>query len=685
MELLSAVYHNYGPHSHSVIDFTEFRVAAILGRKKKDYRRSNGTGKSHIFDGISWCFFETPRDEEEKNNDLLKWGENKGFVKIKFLERGEKYLVKRTLVRRGERIHSALFLKHWKNGEWQNISETGIGGKAATQKKIEDIIKANEEIFLHTCYIRQDEISALMKMRQGERREVFSRPEGLLMYQKALKLGRKRMTNVKTELQVAISRVKDLKLEFKELFGDSANIKDLQEELRSKQDRRDEIKDTITTLEKEKEKNAQSENAKEKMKILRKSIDDAKAAVRAIEDPNADILEGGKRAEERIAEIDKKLRKLDSDKLHADKVQLTSALDKATDSIANFKQLMSKSQGRLDKVKRVCDSCGNELTEDQFFEKKRQLKADVRSYDKQLEDLYQDKAKLDEELEGVNTGLAQVKTLDKEKTKFKDQLASYNAIWNKLDQARINHRKVRDDNEPKIRDLEKKVVNTDGVDEQIADQKERYDRITQKIGTLTERIANAKENDTAKQDKLKDLRKAIRSKLKIKRSYVELAKVLEMLKLLPNEIVKEAVPEIQQYSNEILARFDQSDITLEILTEDEKGNEIFDFRVTVDGEKTGFKSISGGEKMRVSFAFRIGNAIRLSHARGCQFDFLLIDEVNALDDAGIEEFTDMIDKLSTMFKHIIVVSHEENIKQYFTNHLVVTKKGRDADVQLIKG
>lgn len=683
MELLSAVFKNYGPHSHSVIDFTEFRVAAILGRKGKDYRRSNGTGKSHIFDGISWCMFETQRDDS--NGDLLKWGEKKGFVKIKFLENGEKYYVKRTLARKGDRIHSALFLKHWKNGEWQNITETGIGGKASTQKKIEDIIKANEEIFLHTCYIRQDEISALMKMRQNERREVFSRPEGLLIYQQALKLGRKRMGVVKTDLQVAITRVKDAKLEFKELFGDVVNLKELEEELRAKKDRRDEIKKTIADLEREREKNSQSQSAKEKIKILRKAVDDAKSSVKALEEANADLLDGGKEAENAIAELDRKIRKLDIDALNASKVQLTSSLDKVKDTIQTCKLGVKEKQKQLDKIKRICDECGNELTDEQFFEKKRTLKKQISALDAKLEEQYEDKSRLESELEEVDKNLEKCKSLEKEKAKLKDRLNDYNAVWNKLDQARINHRKVRDENEPKIKDLEKLVINTDDVDEQLEDQKERYSKITQKIGGLTERINAAKDIQAQKVEKLRDLKKLIKTKLEAARNYKVYASTIEMLKNMPSEIVKEAVPEIEQYSNEILSRFDQSNINLKIITEDEKGNETFDWKVLIDGEETGFKSISGGEKMRVSFAFRIGNAIRLSHVRGCQFDFLLIDEVNALDEAGIEEFTDMIDKLSKMFKHIIVVSHEENIKQYFTNHLVVTKKGRDADVRLIKG
>lgn len=683
MELLSAVLHNYGPHSHSVIDFTEFRVAAILGRKGKDYRRSNGTGKSHVFDGISWCMFETARDDS--NGDLLKWGEKKGFVKLKFIENGEKYLVKRTLTKKGERIHSALFLKHYKNGEWQNISDTGIGGKASTQKKIEDIIKANEEIFLHTCYIKQDEISALMKMRQNERREVFSRPEGLIMYQQGLKLARKRMSGLKTELQVAISRVKDSKLEFKEMFGDLANLKDLEEELKAKKNRRDEIKTTIADLEKEREKNSKSQSAKEKIKILRKAVDDAKLAVKEIEDANADLLDGGKQAEDSIAELEKKIRRLDLEALTSQKIQLSSALDKANDSIQSFKITVKEKQKRLDKVKRVCDECGNELTDDQFLDKKRTLKRELTNLDTQLEEAYEEKTKLETDLEGVNENLEKIKTLEKEKNKLKGRLSEYNAIWNKLDQARINFKKVRDENEPKIKDLEKLVVNTDGVDEQIEDQKERYSRINTKIGGLTERINASKDIQAQKIEKLIELKKLIRSRLALTRDFKILSTTIEMLKNMPNEIVKEAVPEIEQYSNEILSRFDQSNINLKIITEDDKGNEAFDWKVSIDGEETGFKSISGGEKMRVSFAFRIGNAIRLSHSRGCKFDFLLIDEVNALDDAGIEEFTDMIDKLSKMFKHIIVVSHEENIKQYFTNHLVVTKKGRDADVRLVKG
>lgn len=681
MELISARLHNIGPHVDSVIDFSQFRVAAILGRRGKDFRLSNSSGKSHIPDGISWCFFDTIRDEKE---DLLRWDQTKGFVKVKFKEGTEKYLVKRTLVRRGDKIHSGLILKQLKPSGWEDISETGIEAKRNTQKKLEDILKANEEIFLHTCYIKQDEINSLMNMKPQERREVFSRPEGLLVYQKGLKIARKKLSSVKISLQVQIEKVKDAKLEFKDTFSSDETVENIEIDLKAKRERRDEIKSEIEELERQRDKNSKSFSSKEKIEILQKAINDSNASVTKIQTDNADIIDGGKDSENKIEEIDRKLKKYDLDELNTTKIQTTSELNRVTDQIKIIKKALEINQEKLEKIKKTCDECGNELTEDQYLEKKRKLRQETKNLDKQLEGFYEDKTNYSKELEDVDEKIEKVKSFEKDKKKLKDRISDYSGVWNKLDQARISARKIKDDNQPKIDELKKDLVDTTSTDDELEELKNKYDRTSTKIGSIKAKLASARDLEATKKEKFNSLRSLMREKLKLKKQFKVLQYNIEMLKTLPNEIVAEAVPEIEQYSNEILQRFENSNLQLRIITEDEKQNETFDFRIIKDGKKMGFKSLGGGDKLRVSFAFRIGNAIRLSHSRGCKFNFLLIDEVDALDENGIEEFIEMIGQLSKMFKHILVISHEEKIKQYFSNQIIVTKKGLQSTVSFVK-
>ena len=144
--------------------------------------------------------------------------------------------------------------------------------------------------------------------------------------------------------------------------------------------------------------------------------------------------------------------------------------------------------------------------------------------------------------------------------------------------------------------------------------------------------------------------------------------------------MKEAVPELEQYTNDVLGKFEKSDIQLKIVTDDEA----FDWRIKNRGQDLSYNSLSGGEKLRANFAFRIGNGIRCSHVKGCDLDFLLIDEIADLDTDGIEDFVQIVKELSKIFKHIVVISHIPEIKEYFNHQIIVSQKNNTSKIQSIK-
>jgi len=48
---------NFFSHKQSEIDFKQFDSALLLGSIDGDYSKSNGSGKSAIFEAILWCLF----------------------------------------------------------------------------------------------------------------------------------------------------------------------------------------------------------------------------------------------------------------------------------------------------------------------------------------------------------------------------------------------------------------------------------------------------------------------------------------------------------------------------------------------------------------------------------------------------------------------------------------------------
>lgn len=87
------------------------------------------------------------------------------------------------------------------------------------------------------------------------------------------------------------------------------------------------------------------------------------------------------------------------------------------------------------------------------------------------------------------------------------------------------------------------------------------------------------------------------------------------------------------------------------------------------------KALSGGEQTRVSLALRVSLSQILSEMSGTRFDCLLIDEPEYLDEAGIFQFIQAVVSLRSQYQQIFVMSHHNQIKSAFSQHIIVEKTG----------
>jgi exonuclease SbcC len=146
------------------------------------------------------------------------------------------------------------------------------------------------------------------------------------------------------------------------------------------------------------------------------------------------------------------------------------------------------------------------------------------------------------------------------------------------------------------------------------------------------------------------------------------------------DIIQNAIAELEKHSNELLGKLTSGRLSVEFKTKKEvkasRGEQVEKvvFEVIVnDGEDPlPFHLYSGGEKFRVAFVLRVALAQLLQRRANSKLEFLIIDEAfSPLDRNGIEKNLAVIDVLQNEFKTILVITHRDDIKQYFDQVITV--------------
>ena len=113
--------------------------------------------------------------------------------------------------------------------------------------------------------------------------------------------------------------------------------------------------------------------------------------------------------------------------------------------------------------------------------------------------------------------------------------------------------------------------------------------------------------------------------------------------------------------------------------------ETLDINIRKDGHYHKFDSLSGGEKAKIALSLRFGLSSLSSRYGGGDFEFLMLDEINSpLDRDGVENL--MISIINSLEEHLLVlmITHDESLKESFNDILEVTKVNGESFVKLTK-
>lgn len=224
-----------------------------------------------------------------------------------------------------------------------------------------------------------------------------------------------------------------------------------------------------------------------------------------------------------------------------------------------------------------------------------------------------------------------------------------------------------------------------GLQAAIAEAQERVQSLTAQRGGLEERL-RAAEAAAAEADELAgELRKA-EKRVRLLRILAEAFGKAGI----PALLIERAVPELEAQANDVLRTLSDGSMAVALESQRETAAktvvETLDIVVSSPEGPRPYETFSGGERMRVDLAIRIGLAMLLANRRGVPVEWLVLDEAAApLDANGRELFVECVEKISPQFGAVFVISHVESLQDAFPYQFRTSKDGDGSHVELVAG
>jgi DNA repair protein SbcC/Rad50 len=165
--------------------------------------------------------------------------------------------------------------------------------------------------------------------------------------------------------------------------------------------------------------------------------------------------------------------------------------------------------------------------------------------------------------------------------------------------------------------------------------------------------------------------------LKDRTAYEELAKIFGRNGI-QALIIENAIPEIEEEANRILARMSDNGMRVTFRTQRDTKTagvaETLEIDISDSAGTRKYELFSGGEAFRANFAIRIALSKLLARRAGARLQTLVIDEgFGSQDTEGRDRLVEAIDSIRDDFEKILVVTHLDELKEFFPVRIEVTK------------
>jgi len=690
---------NFFSHKDSFIDFSLFESALLIGNTEGNYDISNGCGKSAIFEGILWCLFNKSR--AASMDDVIFWGESGCKVTFIFKHSNELYRVIRKRYRSGNTSYVE-FAKQDSSGAWIDVSGST---PSLTNDEIIKTIKFDYKTFINSAYFRQNDISEFTETDASRKKEILKSIIDISKWDAYEDQIRASLKELKAESKIIESKIEGFDQIFKDYTESSVELDNCNNSLKVKVESRAELSLLLEGLTnkyqemKSKIDTSSWDKTVEALGQLEKQKKFSSEKLEAANKSNSDYLNLIRDKKTFIQEINKKVESLIIDEEVEEKINTSNReLIELKAGLATSKELIKSLNNRVI-TKDNCYICHQSISEDLYHKLHSDHNDEISQHNKNiiyyqnkikeleskienLEKVRENKKKKDAASNKVNSIGTELRILEERSKELATEIEKYKKDIIEIEaNIKINNEALDSLRDDSFKALQNSIHNNKS---DLADLNSDIEKINHNIGILTEKTSS--------------LLARINEKQEFKNTYIEKQKrvtILEkMVRLLGKNgiqtiLLNAIIEDLEKTANEILKSICNEPFHIFLDTQRLGSDGIsvvdtLDLRVKKEGIVQNFKSLSGGEQFRISLALRIALSEISSRHGGSALEFLLLDEINSpLDRQGTESlFINVIKSLEKKYK-ILVITHNDALKEKFTDVLDITKVNSESSVSYI--
>lgn len=678
---------NFMSHEKSTLVF-DFNSALISGE--------NGAGKSTILEAIGFCLFGKSRQKAAA--DVVKRGASQCIVKFVFKHDDKTYRISRSKHAKHASLDDVSFFELLPDG-----TEKQIQGDTNTEinESIKQIIRSNYDVFSNTSYFMQNTFFEFMNGTPASRQKLVSSLLNLERWDNYMEDAAASLKDANKELDITNLRLDDFKnievdieLSEKRLLDSTAKLKDFTA-------KEDDYKQTVQALEIKVANMATRDSALA-------SYQEAKVKQEAL----SDKLSGIKR---QLAEREKSIESLKQDVVNgtAQIEDINSQIDSLSDILAlkgsydvdDMEKKLIKGKAKHDILvsqiyniehNDICQACDSVLGDDHtkhskieskneelleltnkiahaqaILDKAKATDSKIRKAELEIEKYISRKRKIE-----IHNDTCDIKTqsaenevalLKKSEIDFVDQLSAIAKLISQIQD-------VADSDD------------IDSIKELLVKQKRELKYVSSEKDSAISDIGSVKEKlDKLKKDLVKK-KDFLAKQINIKRDVYVYSSLVKSFSRngIQAIIIDNVIEELGKVTNDYLNEFSATPMYVNFITQkkDTKGSwkETLDLEIVTPSGVSSFESLSGGERFRVTFAIRLALNMLQARRMGGETQLLLLDEVSSsLDKDGLDIFAGIVKKLEKTMK-VLVITHDDNLKDYFEN---IVSVGKLADTSII--
>lgn len=691
---------NFFSHKCSEVDFSLFNSALLVGSVDGDYSRSNGSGKSAVMEAILWCLYNKSRSTTM--DDVITWGENKCEVSLQFSHGESQYLVKRTRMRNTS-TSTVDLSTIGEDGKWKSLSGSTTG---ETNDRIASLLKIDYKTFVNSAYFRQNDISEFATSEASKKKEILKSIVDISKWDLYERDAKKKAKDVQTEIIKFQARYDALNSEVETLLLSEGELSSALTNLEERSKEKEILQESAEDLSEKylKTKNnidtASWDKASSEIVSLKVQGKDLKFRFDQVLSTLTKRLERNEEISSKLQGLNKKIRTLSFDP------DVDQKMEKLSSEWIEYSGGFQQAKIKLKELSEVhlhqgsCYTCNQSVDDEIYARLKAEHTSSIEHYTKKkvssesrinyLSGLKKELEKQKEDNIAIERSKEEISTLNSQSEIISEEVSSGEEEKEDLYSRMVEVKRKISSNEEVLSSLKNETFQT--LHDDLKATKLRLSDISNEILQAGIRVGSLKEKTLSLSQKKKELSE-LKKSFDLKNE--EMAVFDKMVKMfgksgIQSLLLDAVISDLEKSANRILSSIsDQFSISLETQRTGSDGIslvETLDLNVKKDGSLCGFSSLSGGEQFRIALSLRIALSELATQHGGSSLEFLLLDEINSpLDKSGVETlFVNIIKQLESKYK-ILVITHDDSLKERFENVLDVSKVNGDSVISFLAG